>query len=1567
MLLASPLPETASPHGAMEQQLMPYQAVSSLGQGPALILAPHPDDEVFGCCGAVLAHLSRGDKVQVILITNGAQTDQPAAKQIAQTRLAESRAAAKLLGYPAPDCWQLADRSLQYGEALIAKIIAAIVEHKAAIVYAPSLQEMHPDHRAVAMSAIEAVRRVGGDILLAQYEVGVAMRPNRLLDISAAATQKQAAMQLFVSQLALQRYDQHVAALNRFRTYTLPAQVSAAEAYFLTYAHELVANPLVAYASEYQRQRALDLPVIPADLPLVSIMIRSSDRATLQDALDSVAIQTYPHIELVLVNVTGRRHSPLPAECGRFPLRVISAERKLPRAEAANAALDAAGGAWLMFLDDDDWLEPNHVSKLVAAINHGKAAPVAVYSGVRCVGPDKQALPDVLDQAFDADRLWVANYLAIHGVLFARQLITAGCRFDTRFALFEDWDFWLQASRVGPFTHVPGISAAYRMGAGGSGVHESAAISASRSALLAKWVPVLGDALINILAKALSDYEADLRQLREELAGARQHGANLDRLRQQLAQAALEKDADIAALQREIAQIVSEKDGHIATLQGMHGVAETHITTLRDELTSNIAQRDQHIAHLQSALDTIVVEKEAHICNLQDQISQLQHSVAIAAAQAEQQTQLLGERQQRVNEQLATIHHQNLRLGEHEQKSAGLAQAVQAQEAAIGELQATLQRTIAEKDGHIANLQVSLQNVVVEKDGHIANLQADMAAALSAATAAHEQHIAALRLTIGEKDDHIHSLQASLAEAIALRDGHIRNLQADASRLSGLMAQQDRLLGERQQRMDEQLATIHHQNVRLAENAHGQAQQAQTLQQLQVELIAMAAERAKLADEREALLQQKVALEQDLAATHAAVAHLSHEKIRLDQQYADAVVHVRNLDHIIINHRHQHEQLIGSRSWKITRPLRWATKQGRRVRTALALAPRAASRLGGWLPLLMKVWHVWRDQGLDGVRAKARALTQGPGDLTLPPAESAPLTEYERWLVDYDTLDDAKRARVLAEINAWQDPPKISIVMPVYETPEIWLRRALDSVIGQLYPNWELCICDDASPSPRVKAILNEYVKRDPRIKVAYRKKNGHISAASNSALQLASGDFIALLDHDDELVPHALFAVVRAILARPDGDLFYSDEDKIDIHGRRFDPYFKPDWNPDLFLSYNVFSHFGVYRASLVRALRGFREGLEGSQDYDLALRAVATVGHEKVVHIPHVLYHWRVIPGSTAASHGEKPYALIAAIKAVGEYLEGQGVRASVDESAPGSGALRVRYTLPDQPPMVTIIIPTRDGYELLSQCIDSVFAKTTYPNFEILVVDNGSRDPRVLAYLDDLKAKGHLRVLRDDSPFNYSALNNKAARDARGELLCLMNNDIEVISPDWLDEMVGHALRRDIGVVGCRLWYPDDTLQHAGVILGIGGVAGHAHHKLTRAQGGYFSRAQLIQNYSAVTAACFVVRKSVFWEVDGLNEKDLSVAFNDVEFCIKVRDAGYRNLWTPFAELYHHESATRGFEDTPEKQARFAKEVGFMLHRYGDSLKFDPAYNPNLALERQDYTLAFPPRVRLVGEEQ
>jgi glycosyltransferase involved in cell wall biosynthesis len=534
----------------------------------------------------------------------------------------------------------------------------------------------------------------------------------------------------------------------------------------------------------------------------------------------------------------------------------------------------------------------------------------------------------------------------------------------------------------------------------------------------------------------------------------------------------------------------------------------------------------------------------------------------------------------------------------------------------------------------------------------------------------------------------------------------------------------------------------------------------------------------------------------------------------------------------------------------------------------------------------------------------------------------------------------------------------VSVLVPVYNTEEKWLRRCIESVQAQAYPHWELCLADDASPASHVIRVLNEYAAKDDRIRVVRRPHNGHISATSNSALALATGEYVALLDHDDELHPLALFEVVKALQSHRSWKLVYSDEDKIDQNGRRYDPYMKPDWNYDLLLSQNCISHLGIYQRQLMLDVGGFREGYEGSQDWDLALRCIERLTPEDIGHVPSVLYHWRAIPGSTAVAVDEKSYARTAGMKAIAEHLERVKANAEVKEIDGRPGNFRVGYTLPAPSPRISLIIPTRDGLQLLERCIDSILTLTTYDNYEIVIVDNQSSDPATLQYLRDVVADPRVSVLAYDQPFNYSALNNYAVQQTRGELVGLVNDDIEVISPDWLQEMAGHAMRPGIGAVGAMLYYPNDTIQHAGVVLGVHGVAAHAYCGKPRGYPGQMGRAKLVQNMSAVTAACLLVRRAVFDEVNGLDES-LQVAFNDIDFCLRVQQRGYRNLWTPFAELYHHESATRGYEDSPEKKARFAGEVESMQQKWPCGLSADPVYSRNLTLIGTPFELAFPPR--------
>lgn len=565
--------------------------------------------------------------------------------------------------------------------------------------------------------------------------------------------------------------------------------------------------------------------------------------------------------------------------------------------------------------------------------------------------------------------------------------------------------------------------------------------------------------------------------------------------------------------------------------------------------------------------------------------------------------------------------------------------------------------------------------------------------------------------------------------------------------------------------------------------------------------------------------------------------------------------------------------------------------------------------------------------------------------------------DYPRWVLLYDTLPPRDIESFRSRVEVLQHRPLVSILVPVYDTPDKWLRRCLDSVLAQVYPNWELCVVDDASPSPRVRQTLAEYSKRDARIRVLYRDKNGHISAASNDALQMARGDMIGLLDHDDELRPHALLEMIEALEANPGAGLLYSDEDKIDERGRRFQPNFKPDWNPDLLLSQNYICHFTMIRTDVARAAGGFRVGYEGSQDHDLFLRCTERLEPSEIVHVPRVLYHWRAIAGSTALERDAKDYATRAGVRAVRDYL-GRNAPPGAKAAELAHGHYRVHWPLPNPPPRVSIIVPTRDRVDLLRTCIRSLYAKTQYPSFEVLIVDNQSEQPETREFFAELEASGQARILRFDEAFNYSAINNMAARAAAGDILCLLNNDIEVVEAGWLGELVSHAVRPKIGAVGPMLYFPDRTIQHAGVILGLGGVANHIYSGQPEGFPGHGGRALVAQNMSAVTGACLVVERKKYLAVGGM-EEELSVAFNDVDFCLRLQSGGYNNVWTPFAQLLHHESASRGKEDTEEKRSRFVGEVRLMEARWADMLVSDPSYNPNLSLSSQMAGFSFPPR--------
>ena len=528
--------------------------------------------------------------------------------------------------------------------------------------------------------------------------------------------------------------------------------------------------------------------------------------------------------------------------------------------------------------------------------------------------------------------------------------------------------------------------------------------------------------------------------------------------------------------------------------------------------------------------------------------------------------------------------------------------------------------------------------------------------------------------------------------------------------------------------------------------------------------------------------------------------------------------------------------------------------------------------------------------------------------------------------------------------------PKISILVPVYNTPQVFLKQMIQSVRKQTYANWELCIANANPDNEEVKQILEICTKKDDRIKVVNVPENEGIAQNTNCALDIATGEFIGLLDHDDLLEENALYEIVSCLNKKKETDVLYTDEDKVTTDlDEYFSPNFKPDFNLDMLRANNYICHFFVAKKELIKKVGGFRAEYNGAQDYDLILRC--TEQAQNVAHIAKILYHWRVHKESTADNPLSKMYAYEAGKKAI----EGHLARCHTDGEVlqtDNLGFYRVKYPVKGKP-LVSILIPNKDQVDTLDKCLRSIEERTDYDNYEIIIIENNSTEQKTFDYYNQI-CNDKIRVVYWKKEFNYSAINNFGVDQAKGEYLLLLNNDMEVISRDWMSELLGHCQRPEVGAVGARLYYPDDTVQHAGIIIGIGGVAGSVFVGMKRGYTGYMHRAAIQQDLSAVTAACMMIKRSVFEEAGRLEEQ-LKVAFNDVDLCLKIRKNGYLIVYDPYVELYHYESKTRGAEDTKEKVRRFQSEIEYMRCHWIDILKNgDPAYNPNLTLKKWDYSL-------------
>ena len=592
----------------------------------------------------------------------------------------------------------------------------------------------------------------------------------------------------------------------------------------------------------------------------------------------------------------------------------------------------------------------------------------------------------------------------------------------------------------------------------------------------------------------------------------------------------------------------------------------------------------------------------------------------------------------------------------------------------------------------------------------------------------------------------------------------------------------------------------------------------------------------------------------------------------------------------------------------------------------------------------METVHVamdfWKENGLRALILKSKHKIQGLDNDY----------DYGEW---YELTKPSKEELERQRNTHFDYEPRLSIVIPVYKTPERYLQEMLDSIVNQTYSKWEVCIADGSPRGESRERLIKRYADRDTRFKYVILGENKGISGNTNAAMDMAQGDFLVLADHDDTLTPDALFECVKAMNEDPLYDVIYSDEDKLDVDGQAlFDPHFKPDFNPDLLTSVNYICHLFVVNRNLVEAIGGFRQEFDGAQDYDFIFRC--TEQARKVHHIPKVLYHWRCHMNSTASNPESKMYAFEAGARAIKAHYDRMGIAVDSVEKGVDYGIYHTRFHL-DEEPLVSVIIPNKDHRADLDLCLTSLLDKGTYRNLEVIVVENNSTEPETFDYYEELQEKRkNVRVVTWKREFNFSAINNYGVTFAHGEYLLFLNNDVEVIEPDVIREMLGYARRDDVGIVGARLLYQDDTIQHAGVVIGFGGIAGHTFIGLHQAENSYFHRAMCAQDYSAVTAACMMSKRSLFDQVGGFRE-ELAVAFNDIDYCLKIRSLGKKVVYNPYALLYHYESKSRGLEDTPEKVERFNREVARFIGYWPEIvINGDPYYNPNLTLRKSNFAL-------------
>jgi glycosyltransferase involved in cell wall biosynthesis/LmbE family N-acetylglucosaminyl deacetylase/uncharacterized coiled-coil protein SlyX len=1452
-----------------EEKLIPFDPTDLTGKR-VLVLAPHPDDETFGCGGSLALHAGAGDPVKVVFLTGGSRGDSSGTvdqQTYLQIREEEARRACSRLGVYDLEFWGCEDRKLAECPGVLSRIIGLLDDYRPGLVYAPSALEFHPDHRATASLLCEAIKKCRLTFQVAFYEVNQPVKVNCLVDITPVLETKSSACDAYASQLRERPYKDVCLGLNRFRCLTLSGTATHAEGFSLCSAEAIRGGgptgvrrregvPAEAGEGHDLQEKA------NGSTPTVSVIIPTRNRPTmLEEAVRSVLTQLYRDFEVIVVNDGGEDIRELVGSWNREANVVYleHAERK-GVAAARNTALRAARGRYVAYLDDDDVFYPDHLETLVGYLETGQhqVAYTDAHEVLQTWVPDRyvkvgERLAYSCD--FDRRRLLISNYIATLNIVHRRDILEETGLFDEELESHEDWDLWIRMSRKHDFHHIKKVTAAFT-----TRTDKTSATTGDRRAFLrtlervhARYAYLVTDPEMLEAQKGVQRtlaVEAEAEQRRDILAEfERFHVYSFTR--------------DLVAGKRVLE--LGCGDGAGSVLLATVAASVLAIEPDRDKfqracaccVRENLEFRHAPLMELPvageglfdgivcfEALDEVedpeILLREVKRLLTPEGIVIASAAGRYAAGAIESETpSARGFTADEFKACFSGIFGHTLFFGQRLYPSStifpldfetGMTRELLAERFEKGfslcpEKETEVRRFLAVSSDRLPELLLPTsyltdvsEPLLRHWESHAENLRA---------LHSEKMQVASLQAAVTEKDGQIANLQAAVAE----RDDRIEELQ--------------QTLGETRLQLEARDAHIHH-------------------------------------------------LETELST------------------------------------------IKGSRAWRLADFFRETVYV----------------KLLGKSPSLQEKALIVSREGFGVFRA--RRGSRRSGKTTGATREKSP-GDYEEW-IRRNAITGEAQEHIRSRIAHFSYRPELSIVVAVERGEESWLEQTVDSVKNQLYEAWELLVVGDGTRRPEP---VTPHMAADRRVKVVPRT-GADEAEVWNAALAAASGEFIAFLEAGDELAVEALYENVELLNRDREPVLVYSDEDSIDRRGRRRSPRFKPDFSPDLLLSLDYIGGLCLFRKSVLEEVGGFRAAYSTSRRYDAILRVVERTEPERILHIPKVLFH-RLDKNPSPSSQAVEAVSRGGdeARRVLSDFLARSGIEGEVVAGCfPGSQRVK---TAPGEDGKVALLIPFRDQVGVLKQCVDSIVQKTRYRNFQIVLVNNQSRKRETIEYLRRLETAGGVRVLAYEKSFNYSAINNYAAAQTDADYLLFLNNDTEVISPDWLEAMLEHAQRKEVGAVGAKLYYPDGRIQHGGIVVGIAGIAGHIHRHKEKSYDGYLHCLKVVRNVSAVTAACMMVRREVFSAVGGFDEA-LTVNFGDVDICLTMRAKGYRNVFTPFAELVHHEKVTRR---VIEPHTLIGHEASYFRRKWAHVLaQGDPYFNVNIPVADERTAEGFIDKVCMGG---